>query len=195
MCLVSGCMKDVQGIWPHIHEHATLALINVVLASRWLGRPGKDVERICDASTWTEAVVKSRREKTGLPEAMFFFWIVYCYSGQCRRIRVLPRGMVQTWWRHIIHYCFVSLFHVTFERIWFKRAVTKRVTPPRFSSFASLPAEQAGCQYKLSDTSGHVQCVYILLSMCAITCVYAIDMILCITKLALGIGKLNGKDK
>lgn len=52
--------------------------------------------------------------------------------------------------------------------------------------------EQAVEQYKLLDTSGHVQCVYILLSMCAIIYVYAIDMICFhltyhLTKLALDI--------
>lgn len=104
VCRVSGCMEDMQSIWPHIHEHATLAMIKVVLASHWLGRPGKDVERICDTRTWIEVIAKADERSLVFLKLFFvlfqthiwIFWKMLSYQS-------LTRGVVETWWLHIIH--------------------------------------------------------------------------------------------
>lgn len=112
VCRVSGCMEDMQSIWPHIHEHATLAMIKVVLASHWLGRPGKDVERICDTRTWIEVIAKADERSLVFLKLFFvlFFKRIYGYSGKCYRIRVLLGG----WWKHGDFISFIFFFNFMF---------------------------------------------------------------------------------
>lgn len=111
-----------------VHEHATLALIKVVLlASRWLDRPGNDVERIWDTRARTEVNVKdeTREDWSSWSYVLYFYCFVffqmYTWLFWKMLYQSLTRGIVETWWLRIIHYCFFFyLFHFTFL---FKRTI------------------------------------------------------------------------
>lgn len=94
----------------------------------------------------------------------WFFWKMFPYQSLTRG----NGGNMVTAYHSSLHF-------------WFHFYLRGPSLESETASGCMLTVELAVCQYKLLDTSGHVQCVYILFSMCAIIYIYMLLTWYCVS--------------